>query len=93
MRGLELARTLRPKVILLDVMMPGMDGWSVFSALKADPELARNSGRDDHVRAGAWACPESLGAAEYVMKPVQWERFKHVMDRFPRRWKHGFGGR
>ena len=38
--GLELARKLRPRAILLDVMMPGIDGWSVLSALKADPNLA-----------------------------------------------------
>ena len=39
--GIELARALRPRAILLDVMMPGMDGWSVLSALKAIPELAQ----------------------------------------------------
>ena len=38
--GLAQARRLRPRAILLDVTMPGMDGWSVLSALKADPELA-----------------------------------------------------
>ena len=32
--GLEFARTLLPKVILLDVMMPGMNGWSVLNALR-----------------------------------------------------------
>ncbi len=39
--GLEMARALQPRAILLDVMMPQMDGWSVLTALKADPELAR----------------------------------------------------
>src|SRR5262249_9707236 len=38
--GLALARSLRPAAITLDVMMPGMDGWAVLAALKADPELA-----------------------------------------------------
>ena len=38
--GLRRARVARPDVITLDVMMPGMDGWSVLSALKSDPELA-----------------------------------------------------
>ncbi len=38
--GLALARELHPHVILLDVTMPGMDGWSVLGALKADPTLS-----------------------------------------------------
>ena len=39
--GLELARTSSPRVILLDVMMPEMDGWSVLEALKADVVTAK----------------------------------------------------
>src|SRR5205823_6841230 len=38
--GIRLARKLRPQAITLDVMMPGMDGWTVLSQLKSDPELA-----------------------------------------------------
>src|SRR4051812_5049441 len=37
--GLQLARELRPDVITLDIAMPKMDGWSVLTSLKADPEL------------------------------------------------------
>src|ERR1700733_560556 len=37
--GLRLARELKPVAITLDVMMPGMDGWSVLAALKADLEF------------------------------------------------------
>ena len=38
--GLDLARVLTPRVILLDVMMPAMDGWSVLKALEAEPQTA-----------------------------------------------------
>src|SRR4029453_7124959 len=38
--GLTLARELHPAAITLDVMMPGMDGWAVLAALKADPGTA-----------------------------------------------------
>src|SRR4030095_9662487 len=38
--GLERAKSLKPQVITLDVMMPGMDGWAVLSALKADASTA-----------------------------------------------------
>jgi signal transduction histidine kinase/DNA-binding response OmpR family regulator len=37
--GLELAEKHRPDAIVLDIIMPGRDGWSVLNALKADPEL------------------------------------------------------
>ncbi|MCB0167510.1 MAG: PAS domain-containing protein, partial [Anaerolineae bacterium] len=38
--GLELAKTLQPIAITLDVLMPTMDGWTVLTRLKADPDLA-----------------------------------------------------
>jgi len=79
--GLDLARSLRPRAILLDVMMPGMDGWSVLHTLKADPYLAKIPVvMVTFVSERGLA--SSLGAADYVLKPVMWERFKAVMDRF-----------
>ena len=39
-KAVDRARTLKPTMITLDVMMPGMDGWTVLSQLKNDPELA-----------------------------------------------------
>ncbi len=81
--GLQLARTLRPKAILLDVTMPGLDGWSVLSALKVDPVSA-----DIPVIMVTFVdergLAASLGAADYVMKPVKWESFRQVMERFRR---------
>ncbi len=79
--GLELARVVHPRAILLDVMMPSMDGWSVLSALKADPELAKIPvvmvTFVNEPGLGA-----SLGAADTVLKPVQWDRLRAVMERF-----------
>jgi DNA-binding response OmpR family regulator len=39
--GLDKAKTERPDVILLDVMMPGLDGWRVAEQLLDDPETRR----------------------------------------------------
>ncbi len=79
--GLELARAIRPRAILLDVMMPQMDGWSVLSALKADPNLA-----DIPVVMASFVnepgLASALGAAEYLLKPVEWDQLKDVMERF-----------
>ncbi len=81
--GLRLARERSPDVITLDVLMPGMDGWSVLAALKADAALAdipvvmltmlddRNLGY-------------ALGAADYLTKPIDRERLVTVLERYRR---------
>jgi DNA-binding response OmpR family regulator len=37
--GLDAVRRERPDIILLDLMMPDMDGWEVYQQIKADPAL------------------------------------------------------
>ncbi|MGC9399032.1 MAG: response regulator transcription factor [Anaerolineae bacterium] len=37
--GLETVRRLKPDLVLLDLMMPQVDGWEVYQQMKADPEL------------------------------------------------------
>ncbi len=80
--GLRLARELHPMAITLDVMMQGMDGWAVLSALKADPEL-----RDIPVIMVTMVSDKNLGfalgAAEYLTKPVERERLAQVLRRYP----------
>jgi CheY-like chemotaxis protein len=79
--GLELARTLLPRAILLDVMMPRMDGWAVLSQLKADPQTAEIPVIMEtivHEKGLAF----SLGAHDYLTKPIKWPRLKRVLDRF-----------
>ena len=79
--GLDMARTLRPRAILLDVMMPQMDGWSVLSAIKADPLLSSTPVvMASFVNEPALA--NALGAADYILKPVEWDHLKTVMNRF-----------
>ncbi|MDP9054028.1 MAG: response regulator [Acidobacteriota bacterium] len=79
--GLRLARKLHPRIITLDVMMPGMDGWSVLSALKSDADLAEIPvvmlTIVDNKNFGY-----SLGAADYLTKPIDRERLTSVMLRY-----------
>ena len=67
--GLELARRIRPSLITLDVMMPGMDGWFVLRALKADPEL-RHIPVVMVTIVGQADTGFALGATDYMTKPV-----------------------
>lgn len=79
--GLHLARKLHPDAITLDVMMPTVDGWTVLTALKADPELA-----DIPVVVLTIAENQtlgfSLGAADYLTKPIDYKRLIHVLSRY-----------
>lgn len=69
--ALERARAFRPDVVLLDVMMPRMDGWQVCAAMRADPELRDIpvvflSARAQESDLGRG---EEVGADAYVTKP------------------------
>jgi CheY-like chemotaxis protein len=69
--ALEVVRRARPSVVLLDVMMPGVDGWEVAEQLAADDEtrkipvvfLSARAAPEDRRRA------QELGAVGYVEKP------------------------
>jgi CheY-like chemotaxis protein len=80
-QGLRLARELMPVAITLDVMMPGMDGWSVLRALKADPVLCdipviMLTMLEDRTRG------YSLGAVDYLTKPVGREELHKALSRY-----------
>ncbi len=79
--GLALARSLAPRVVLLDVMMPEMDGWSVLQALKADPATAALPVVMVSFVAEA-SLGAALGAADAVAKPVDWTRLRSLMEQF-----------
>jgi signal transduction histidine kinase/CheY-like chemotaxis protein len=67
--GLDAVRRLSPAGVILDILLPGIDGWEVLAQLKADPRTAQIpvivvSMLDERGRGSA------LGAAEYLVKPV-----------------------
>lgn len=79
--ALAAVKHLRPTVVTLDVMMPGMDGWAVLSKLKEDPAstdipvIMLTIVDDKHFG-------HALGATEYLTKPVDRERLTAVIRKF-----------
>ena len=79
--GLTLARALRPRAILLDVEMPRMDGWAMLHAVRGDPDLAGTPVIMTSVVAEQ-GLGQALGATDYFVKPIDWERLKGLMERY-----------
>jgi GAF domain-containing protein/DNA-binding response OmpR family regulator/HAMP domain-containing protein len=81
--GLRLAKELHPDAITLDVLMPGMDGWAVLTALKADSALSEIPvimvTIADEKQVGY-----ALGVKEYLTKPVDWKRLTAILQEYKR---------
>ena len=78
--GLDTVRRLSPAGVILDILLPGIDGWEVLAQLKADPGTAAIpvvvvSMLDERGRGFA------LGAAEYLVKPVSKEQLLAALYR------------
>ena len=69
----------RPCVILLDLMMPVMDGWQFRKEQKQDPEIA---GIPLVVITATGKRPVLIDAAELVMKPLDLERLLQAVERY-----------
>ena len=78
--GLELARQYVPSGVVLDLRLPGMDGWSVLAALKED---TRTRHIPVHVVSGEEASTESLrkGAIGHATKPITREQLDLTLAR------------
>jgi DNA-binding response OmpR family regulator len=81
--GLRLARERRPDAIVLDVIMPDIDGWAVLRTLKADADLA-----DIPVILvtvlGDRDMGLALGAADHLTKPIAPQELIRVLTRVRR---------
>ena len=83
-QGVELAKSKKPDLILMDILMPKMDGYTACHEIKMDKatkaipvvmltsldyELNKALGKD-------------MGAAEYITKPVDRQKLLEVINRF-----------
>ena len=77
-----------PDIILLDLKMPGIDGFEVLRQVKAAPELKRlpviilTSSREEGDLALSYDC----GANSYLVKPVSFEGFLKVVEQVQSYW-------
>ena len=79
-KGMELIREVKPKLILLDVLMPGRDGWSLLKECKTDKDL-----KDIPVimisQLNQSNLASSLGANDYLTKPIDRSHFINTLKR------------
>ena len=82
--ALKIARERKPDIILLDIMMPVMDGYEVLARLRSD-EITRNIkvimvsaiSKEDDIRQAL-----ELGADDYITKPLVATRLYETLEKF-----------
>ncbi len=78
------ARAAQPGLILLDIMMPGIDGWETLSRLKEDPELKEIPviifTAREHSRGRQLA--REMGAVDYFQKPFEPDELIEIVDEY-----------
>lgn len=82
--GIELAKAHKPDLILMDINLPGMDGYEALKKLKADPSfdstpviaLSANAMESD-IKKGL-----SAGFVEYVPKPINVRSFLEIVNKY-----------
>ncbi|MBL8089919.1 MAG: GAF domain-containing protein [Anaerolineales bacterium] len=79
-RAVEKVKQLKPFAITLDIMMPGIEGWTVLDALKSDPDTR-------HYPVIICSIIEdlekgfNLGASDYLVKPILEEDIVNALDK------------
>jgi two-component system, sensor histidine kinase len=84
--AVQQAKEFAPQAVFCDIEMPGMDGYQVAQAMRADPQLASlylvavsgHTEEEDRRRAA------QAGFDYYVTKPIDIEQFRQILATFPR---------
>jgi two-component system cell cycle response regulator DivK len=81
-QGLEMARSLNPDLILMDMSLPVIDGWEATRQLKADPATAGIPviALTAHAMAGDQEQARAAGCDDYDTKPVELPRLLGKID-------------
>ena len=82
-QGVDLARSEKPDIILMDMSLPGMDGWEATRRIKADGTMRRIPviGLTAHAMSGDREKAIEAGCDDYDSKPVEIERLLGKINR------------
>ena len=81
-QALEIARDHAPQFVLLDIVLPGMDGYEVARQLRDDPRhrdatiIAISGYSQDDYR-----CPQEAGIDHHLVKPIDYQTLRAIIDR------------
>ncbi len=83
-KGIELAASVQPALILLDIQLPGMDGYAVARALRANPTLQAVPivAVTSYAMVGDREKVMAAGCNGYLEKPINPETFVNDIERF-----------
>lgn len=85
--GILEAQTMRPDLVLMDLSLPGMDGWEALRRLRADGRTRdlRIVALTAHAMAGTRDEALAAGFDGYLSKPIDALTFAETISRFVRR--------
>ena len=83
-QGVEMTRSERPDLILMDMSLQVMDGWAATQAIKADPELSKIPviALTAHAMAGDREKAMAAGCDDYDTKPIELPRLLEKIGKF-----------
>lgn len=86
-RALELAYQIKPDIILMDMSIPGVDGWEATRRLKSDPQMRQIPiiALTAHAMKGDEDRAREAGCDHYLSKPVSPKRVVEVVREFVKR--------
>ena len=82
--GVDAARAERPNLILMDLSLPRMDGWTAAKLIKEDPELAHIPiiALTAHAMVGDRERALEAGCDDYLAKPINLREFREKIRRY-----------
>lgn len=88
--GVEMTRAHRPDLVLMDMSLPVMDGWTATQAIKADGSLAHIPvmALTAHAIVGDRESALAAGCDDYDTKPVEWARLQGKIAALLARARH-----